>query len=106
VRRFLQAPFYHEPGEPLDKMRCLLEQGFLCMGPVTRAGCGALCPSLGRDCYGCYGPAESPNTDALAARFGQLGLAPLAVMQRFQSINSRAPAFLAAAEKARMAGDE
>lgn len=84
----------------------LVSRGIPCMGPVTRAGCGALCPSLGRDCYGCYGPAESPNTDALAARFGQLGLAPLAVMQRFQSINSQAPAFLAAAGKARMAGDE
>jgi hypothetical protein len=73
---------------------------------VTRAGCGALCPSLGRDCYGCYGPAENANTDALAAQFKHLGLAPLAVAQRFQSINSQAPVFLAAATKAAMLRDE
>ena len=52
----------------------MVSRGVPCMGPVTRAGCGALCPSLGRDCYGCYGPAENANTDALAAQFGQSGL--------------------------------
>jgi coenzyme F420-reducing hydrogenase gamma subunit len=77
----------------------MVTRGVPCMGPVTRAGCGALCPSLGRDCYGCYGPAENANTDALAAQFSHLGLTPLAVAQRFQSINSQAPVFLAAAGK-------
>jgi coenzyme F420-reducing hydrogenase gamma subunit len=84
----------------------LVSRGVACMGPVTRAGCGALCPSLGRDCYGCYGPAENANTDALAAQFASQGLTPQAVMQRFQSINSQAPVFLAAANKIRMRGDE
>ena len=37
-----------------------------CMGPVTRSGCGAMCPSFNRDCYGCYGPAELSNTETLA----------------------------------------
>ncbi len=78
----------------------LVSRGVPCMGPVTRAGCGALCPGLGRDCYGCYGPAENPNTDALTARFRSLGLGSEEIVQRFQSINSRAPAFLAAADKA------
>ena len=77
----------------------MVSRGIACMGPVTRAGCGALCPSLGRDCYGCYGPAENANTDALAAQFGELGLAPEAIVRRFQSINSQAPVFLAAADK-------
>jgi sulfhydrogenase subunit delta len=79
----------------------MVSHGVACMGPVTRAGCGALCPSLGRDCYGCYGPAENANTDALAAHFRNLGLAPQAIVRRFQSINSQAPVFLAAADKAR-----
>jgi coenzyme F420-reducing hydrogenase gamma subunit len=84
----------------------MVSRGIPCMGPVTRAGCGALCPSLGRDCYGCYGPAENANTDALAAQFRSLGLTPQAVVQRFQSINSQAPVFLAAADKARTDQDE
>jgi coenzyme F420-reducing hydrogenase gamma subunit len=84
----------------------LVSRGVPCMGPVTRAGCGALCPSLGRDCYGCYGPAENANTDALAAQFERLGLAPQAVAQRFRSINSQAPVFLEAGNKARMRSDE
>jgi coenzyme F420-reducing hydrogenase gamma subunit len=84
----------------------MVTRGIACMGPVTRDGCGALCPSLGRDCYGCYGPAENANTDALAAQFACLGLAPEAVIQRFQSINSQAPAFLAAADTIRMRRDD
>jgi coenzyme F420-reducing hydrogenase gamma subunit len=84
----------------------LVSRGVPCMGPVTRAGCGALCPGLGRDCYGCYGPAENANTDTLAAQFASLGLTPQAIEQRFQSINNQAPVFLAAANKARMNSDE
>lgn len=78
----------------------MVSRGIACLGPVTRAGCGALCPGLGRDCYGCYGPAENANTDALAARFRALGLDATAVAQRFGAINSQAPVFLAAAQKA------
>lgn len=83
----------------------MVRRGIPCLGPVTRAGCGALCPGLGRDCYGCYGPAENANADALAARFRELGLDARAVMQRFQAINSQAPVFLAAARKAGGAHD-
>jgi sulfhydrogenase subunit delta len=83
----------------------LVSRGVACMGPVTRAGCGALCPGLGRDCYGCYGPAENANTDALAAQFASQGLAPLDILQRFQSVNSQMPVFLAAADKLRLRGD-
>ncbi len=64
-----------------------------CMGPVTRTGCGALCPSVGRDCYGCYGPAENPNTQAMANRLQGLGLIKDEVARRFLFINSAADAF-------------
>jgi len=46
----------------------LVATGQPCLGPVTRTGCGALCPRFGRDCYGCYGPAEAPNAAALGRR--------------------------------------
>jgi len=44
--------------EVIDPNLCLLEQGIPCNGPATRNGCGALCPSAGAQCIGCYGPAE------------------------------------------------
>ena len=71
----------------------LVTQGVPCMGPVTRNGCGALCPSFGRDCYACYGPAENTNAGALSRRFAGLGLMPEHIARRFRFINSAAPAF-------------
>jgi coenzyme F420-reducing hydrogenase gamma subunit len=71
----------------------MVTRGIPCMGPVTRTGCGALCPAFGRDCYACYGPAENPNAPALARRLEGLGLAPAEVAARFRFINSQAPAF-------------
>lgn len=71
-----------------------------CLGPVTRTGCGAICPRFGRDCYGCFGPAETANTGALAQRLAGLGLPPRAVTQRFHFINSAAPVFEAAGKAA------
>jgi len=94
------------PAEEHDKvcMECkrkqavcvMVTKGMACMGPVTRTGCGALCPSFGRDCYACYGPAENPNTEALGRRFEGLGLVPEAVARRFLFIDNGAPAFHAA----------
>ena len=71
-----------------------------CLGPVTRSGCGAICPRYGRDCYGCFGPAETPNTDAFTRRLEGLGLPPRAVAQRYRLIHSAAPVFAAAARAA------
>ena len=41
-------------------------RGVPCLGPITRTGCGAICPAYGRGCYGCFGPRESANTVSLA----------------------------------------
>lgn len=65
-----------------------------CMGPVTQLGCGALCPSVGRACYGCYGPKENTNAQSLGHWFEQYeGLSKDAVAARFLHINNQAPAF-------------
>ena len=71
----------------------LVAQGKPCMGPVTRTGCGALCPSFGRDCYGCYGASEQVNAASLSRRFEGLGLIPDQVARRFQFIHSAVDAF-------------
>ncbi|AOV16568.1 sulfhydrogenase subunit delta [Acidihalobacter aeolianus] len=84
----------------------MVTRGAPCMGPVTRTGCGALCPRFERDCYGCYGPAEHSNTQALGRRFAGLGLVDEAVVRRFHFINSQAPAFLEAGQRARGHADD
>jgi coenzyme F420-reducing hydrogenase gamma subunit len=48
----------------------MVAHGTACLGPVTHAGCGAICPSYDRGCYGCYGPKETPNTSSLNAWSG------------------------------------
>jgi coenzyme F420-reducing hydrogenase gamma subunit len=48
----------------------MVAHGTACLGPVTHAGCGAICPSYDRGCYGCYGPMLSPNTESLNAWSG------------------------------------
>ncbi|MCF7989418.1 MAG: sulfhydrogenase subunit delta [Thiohalocapsa sp.] len=75
----------------------LVTKGEPCLGPVTVTGCGALCPGLGRDCYGCYGPAENPEVATLAERFGDLGLDAHAVARRFMYQQSGAQPFHRAA---------
>lgn len=71
----------------------LITQKQACMGPVTQTGCGAICPSLGRGCYACYGPQERPNTRSLGERFELFGLSKDAIAQKFLHINNQAAAF-------------
>jgi coenzyme F420-reducing hydrogenase gamma subunit len=76
-----------------------------CMGPVTRGGCGALCPSFGRACYACYGPAEQVNAESLGRRFEGFGLLPVDIARKFHFITSAAPPFQAAGEAYRNRAD-
>ena len=63
-------------------------------GPVTHAGCGALCPAYTRGCYGCYGPKETPNTASLSEWFGaRLAVSKPDLVRTFRSFNAYAEAF-------------
>ncbi len=72
--------------------------GTPCLGPVTQAGCGALCPAYLRGCYGCFGPMESPNTESLGRHWKSLGVAGPDLVRAFQTFNAHAPAFRSASE--------
>jgi sulfhydrogenase subunit delta len=77
----------------------VVAQGTPCMGPVTQTGCGVLCPSHRRGCYGCFGPMETPNTASLSSWLTRLGVAPSSQMRMFRSFNADAPAFKEASER-------
>jgi coenzyme F420-reducing hydrogenase gamma subunit len=73
---------------------CLMvARGTPCLGPVTHAGCGALCPAFDRGCYGCFGPMEGANTAALSAQLLALGLSRSELARLWRSFNADAPAF-------------
>jgi sulfhydrogenase subunit delta len=62
---------------------CLLKEGKFCMGPVTQAGCDALCPSYGAPCEGCRGPVAQVNWGAEYKILVQLGATPDAIRRKF-----------------------
>jgi len=73
--------------------------GTPCLGPVTQAGCGALCPSFDRGCYGCFGPQDTPNTVSLASRLRTHGMSEPEVMRVFRTFNAASEAFLRESER-------
>jgi len=76
----------------------LVAHGTPCLGPVTQAGCGAICPAFNRGCYGCFGPQATPNTSSLILELKTLGMAPPALTRFFRTFNGNSPAFRAASE--------
>lgn len=66
----------------------------LCLGPVTQAGCGAICPAYHRGCYACFGPKESPNTQSLSSRVGdRFGIEATDLVRAFRGFNAYAEPF-------------
>lgn len=73
--------------------------GTPCLGPVTQAGCGALCPSFARGCYGCFGPQDTPNAEALGDRLIHLGMSEADVIRMYRTFNAGAEAFRAESDR-------
>lgn len=78
---------------------CLfVTEGQVCLGPVTTAGCGALCPSRGRPCEGCRGPANDANTVSLAQTMAEYGLHRSDIIRYFRKFAGMTPEFSKGAE--------
>lgn len=71
----------------------MVADGTPCLGPITHAGCEALCPAYRRGCYGCYGPAETAAVAPLTAWWREaLGVAEPDVVRALRTFNAAAPA--------------
>lgn len=68
----------------------MVAHGTPCLGPVTHAGCGALCPAYNRGCYGCFGPKETPNTVSLTRQLKVLGMGDRGIERVFRTFNVEA----------------
>jgi sulfhydrogenase subunit delta len=77
----------------------MVAHGTPCLGPVTHAGCGAICPAYDRGCYGCFGPMESPDTVSLSQKLRDLGMSEEMLQRVYRSFNANAPAFRKESER-------
>lgn len=76
----------------------MVSRGIPCLGPVTHAGCGNLCPASDRGCYGCFGPMETPNTESLSKQLSKVGMDRRSIRDFYRSYNANAEAFRKAGE--------
>jgi coenzyme F420-reducing hydrogenase gamma subunit len=71
----------------------MVSKGIPCLGPVTHAGCGAICPAYDRGCYGCFGPADTANTEAFSTALRAAGMSRFDLLRVFRTFNADSPAF-------------
>ena len=71
----------------------MVAHGTPCLGPVTHAGCGAICPAYDRGCYGCFGPKETPNPRTLSNWLEGMGVDRDDLVPRYRHVNAFAEAF-------------
>jgi len=71
----------------------MVAHGTPCLGPVTQAGCGAICPSFNRGCYSCFGPKETPNPASLSEQFEVLGMDKAGLTRCYRTFNAYAEEF-------------
>lgn len=77
----------------------MVAQRIPCLGPVTQAGCGALCPQYHRGCYGCFGPGETPNLPALCGYFErELNVSRPEIVRLLRSFNGYLEPFKTASD--------
>jgi coenzyme F420-reducing hydrogenase gamma subunit len=67
--------------------------GTPCLGPVTQAGCGAICPSYDRGCYGCYGPQDTPAMRAMSKVLDTHGMTARDIGRFLRTFNANEPPF-------------
>ena len=83
----------------------LVNRGTPCLGPVTQAGCGAICPAYGRGCYGCFGPMPGANTVALEPVLRAGGLTDTDLERVYRTFNAATATFGEAANRSSTAVD-
>ncbi|GHH82859.1 oxidoreductase [Streptomyces sulfonofaciens] len=71
----------------------VVARGTPCLGPVTHAGCGALCPAYGRGCYGCFGPSNSTRFPTFLPLLRRDGMDTLDIVRELRTFNTAAPEF-------------
>jgi coenzyme F420-reducing hydrogenase gamma subunit len=74
-------------------------RGLPCLGPVTQAGCGALCPAMGRGCFGCFGPQDTANPRSMVERLRVDGMDEGEVRRVFRTFNAASEVFVRASEE-------
>ncbi len=73
---------------------CVMVRGGVpCLGPITRTGCGAICPAYDRGCYGCFGPAESAKVQELMKAWEGLGVSDSDIVRALRTFNAAAEPF-------------
>ncbi len=71
----------------------MVSQGEPCLGPVTQAGCGAICPFYNRGCYSCFGPKETPNERSLSRQFVKMGYTNEDLVRAYRMFNAQSDSF-------------
>jgi coenzyme F420-reducing hydrogenase gamma subunit len=84
----------------------MVATGTPCLGPITQAGCGAICPSYCRGCYSCFGPSESANPEVLCSHFEQQGIKRPEIVRMLRGFNGYLEPFKQASDQYERGGRE